>query len=373
MTTFGEEMRNYRALDTEAFFARVTDRDVFDVLDKPKLDAMDYLTLLSPRAQLHIEAIAARANADTVRNFGRTMQLFTPMYIANYCDNHCVYCGFNRENKVGRVKLTPEEIAAEAEAIARTGLRHILILTGESQKYSPLDYILDAVEILKRYFTSIGIEIYPLGDDGYLRAVRAGVDSMTLFQETYDADVYDELHLAGPKKNYAYRLDAPERACRAGMRSVNIGALLGLDDWRKEAFFTGMHADYLQRKYPGAEIAVSTPRMRPSAGGYPPRVDVRDIDLVQYITAYRIFMPRGGVTLSSRENARLRDRLAKLGVTKMSGGVTTAVGGHTRGEDAAQFDIADGRSVDEMAQMLYREGYQPVFKDWQGLYESESV
>lgn len=368
--TFLNAMEAYRDLDTDTFFAGITDQMILDILNQPKLSARDYLALLSPAAESHLEAMAARARRDTIRNFGRTMQLFTPMYIANYCVNQCVYCGFNRGNQLKRVKLSQAEIAAEGEMIAKTGLKHVLILTGESQAHSPLDYILDAVETLKAYFTSISIEIYPLEEAAYKRAIAAGVDGMTIFQEVYDASVYRQLHLAGPKTNYAFRLDAPERACRAGMRSVNIGALLGLNDWRREAFFTGLHADYLQRKYSGVEIAVSMPRMRPSVGGYPPRVIVSDKNLVQYIAAYRIFMPRGGITLSSRESVQLRDNLAKLGVTKMSGGVTTAVGGHTKGEEVSQFDISDGRSVAEMAEMLYKQGYQPVYKDWQGLYES---
>lgn len=368
--TFLEEMRTYDGLDLTCFFDDVTDQKILEILDQPNISAYDYLALLSPAAERHLEVMAVRANRDTVKHFGRTMQLFTPMYIANYCVNQCVYCGFNHKNKMQRVRLSQAEIDAEGTVIAQTGLKHVLVLTGESEAHSSLTYILDAVETLKRHFTSIGIEIYPLTEEKYRQAIAVGVDSMTIFQEVYDAAIYKELHLAGPKRDYAFRLDAPERACRAGMRSVNIGALLGLNDWRKEAFFTGVHADYLQRRYGAAEIAVSMPRLRPSAGGFPPRVDVTDHNLVQYITAYRIFMPRSGITLSSRESATLRNHLAKLGVTKMSGGVTTAVGGHTKGEEAGQFDIADGRSVDEMAEMLYRAGYQPIYKDWQGLYES---
>ncbi|MDF2565364.1 MAG: thiH [Massilibacillus sp.] len=364
---FIDELEKYSELDYEAYFRKITDDDIINVLNKPSINRLDYLTLLSPLAENHLEAIAKRANQDTIRNFGRVMQLFTPMYIANYCINQCVYCGFNHENKLKRVKLSMEEIKAEGKLIAETGLKHVLILTGESQEHSSPDYILQAVENLKGFFTSISIEIYSLEEAEYKHAVEAGVDGMTMFQEVYDADIYKELHLAGPKSNYAFRLDAPERACRSGMRTVNIGALLGLNDWRKEAFLTGVHADYLQRKYSDVEIAVSTPRMRPSVGGFPPRVLVKDINIVQYITAYRIFMPRSGITLSSRESAKLRNHLAHLGVTKMSAGVTTAVGGHSKGEEVSQFDISDSRSVREMSAMLYGEGYQPIYKDWQAL------
>jgi 2-iminoacetate synthase len=218
---------------------------------------------------------------------------------------------------------------------------------------------------LKKYFTSISIEIYPLETEEYAELVAAGVDGMTIYQEVYDQKIYEELHIAGPKRNYAYRFDAPERACQAGMRTVNIGALLGLNDWRKEAFITGIHANYLQGKYLDVEISMSPPRMRPHAGGFPPKVIVDDKNLVQYILAYRLFMPRSGITLSTREAAKLRNNLLKLGVTKMSAGVCTAVGGHTQRGSASQFEISDERSVAEVAAMLYQEGYQPVYKDWQ--------
>lgn len=364
---FIDELEKYKNLDYGDFFRKVTDEDILYVLSKPSLDRQDYLTLLSPKAENHIEAIARRANQDTIRNFGQVMQLFTPMYIANYCTNQCVYCGFNHKNKLKRMKLSIKEIHTEGKCIAETGLKHVLLLTGESQTHSSLQYILSAVESLKEFFTSISIEIYSLTEEEYKVAVETGVDGMTMFQEVYDPNVYQKFHLAGPKSDYAFRLDAPERACKAGMRNVNIGALLGLNDWRKEAFLTGIHADYLQKKYSEVEIAVSMPRMRPSIGGFPPPVIVSDKNLVQYITAYRIFMPRSGITISSRESVKLRNHLVHLGVTKMSAGVTTAVGGHSKGEETGQFSISDHRSVREMSTMLYHEGYQPIYKDWQVL------
>ena len=362
---FLDELQKYEAFDYEKFFDEVTESQIFAILDQSRLSVLDYLALLSPTAENCLEEIARRANQVTVQQFGRTMQLFTPMYIANYCINQCVYCGFNCKNQLKRMKLTLEEIRTEGKCIAQTGLKHVLVLTGESPVHSSVEYILAAVETLKEFFTGISIEIYPLSEAEYKRAVQSGVDGMTIFQEVYDAEIYRQLHLAGPKRNYEFRLDAPERACRAGMRTVNIGALLGLGDWRKEAFLTGVHADYLQRRYSEVEIAVSTPRMRPHTGGFMPKVEVKDINIVQYIAAYRLFMPRSGITLSSRESRNLRNHLTKIGVTKMSGGVTTAVGGHSKGEESSQFDISDSRSVSEMAEMLYHQGYQPIYKDWQ--------
>jgi 2-iminoacetate synthase len=364
---FIDELEKYKDFDVDAFFDNLTQADVFSVLAKPRLDCFDYLTLLSPLAAKYLEPMAERAQRDTIRNFGYTIQLFTPMYIANYCENLCVYCGFNHENKIYRHQLSIDEIHKEGELIAKSGLKHVLVLTGESPKYSSVDYILDAVKVLNKMFTSVSIEVYSFTQEDYVRAVTAGVDGMTMFQEVYNKDVYKMLHLSGPKSVYEYRLDAPERACRAGMRNVNIGALLGLDKWRREAFFTGVHADYLQHKYKDVEIAVSMPRMRPCAAGFPPRDIVNDADIVQYIMAYRIFMPHSGITVSTRERRSMRDHLVHLGVTKMSGGVTTAVGGHSKGETASQFDISDTRSVAEMAKMIYNEGYQPVYKDWQAL------
>lgn len=367
LMSFYEEYRSFDGFDFERFFERVTASGIRRILTKDRLSKMDYLTLLSPAAENFLEEMAQRANRLSVRHFGRVVFLFTPMYLANHCVNQCVYCGFKVHNKLERKKLTPAEVAREAEIIAATGLKHILILTGESRRESPVSYMKECVEVLKKYFTSIGIEVYPLEENEYAELVAAGVDGFTMFQEVYNEEVYAELHPGGPKRNYRYRLEAPERACRAGMRTVNVGALLGLHHWRAEAFFTGLHADYLQNKFPDMEVSISPPRMRPQLGGFPPRVVVNDKNLVQYMLAFRLFMPRGGITISSRERAELRNRLVRLGATKMSAGVSTAVGGRSQPDSTGQFEISDGRSVAEMAQMLYSQGYQPVYKDWQSL------
>lgn len=363
--SFYDERKKYENFDFDGFFEQVTDADVRRAIHKDRLTPLDYLTLLSPRAEAHLEEIAQKAHRLTVQHFGRVILLFTPIYVANYCTNQCLYCGFKATNRLERKKLTPAEVEEEARIIAATGLKHILLLTGESRSKSPVSYIRECVEILKKYFTSIGIEVYPLEEEEYRELVEAGVDGFCMYQEVYDEEVYARLHPAGPKRNYRYRLEAPERACRAGMRTVNIGALLGLHEWRTEAFFTGLHADYLQRAYPEVEISISPPRMRPELGGFEPPVKVTDRNLVQYILAFRLFMPRGGVTISSRERAELRDHLVRLGVTKMSAGSNTAVGGRSHPEAVGQFEISDGRSVAEMAAMIYSQGYQPVYKDWQ--------
>jgi 2-iminoacetate synthase len=363
--TFYDELQTYNDVDIAAYLQQVSDADIKKILAKNRLQPCDYLALLSPRAEGHLEAMAQKAHQLTVRHFGKTMLLFTPMYLANYCTNQCVYCGFNQKNDLHRKKLSLDEVEAEARLIAQTGLKHILILTGDSRKESSVSYMESCVAVLRNYFTCIGIEVYSLTVDEYRQLIAAGVDGFTMFQETYDPLLYAQLHLAGPKRNYRFRLEAPERACQAGMRTVNIGALLGLNDWRTEAFLTGLHADYLQNTYPHVEISISPPRMQPHAGSFAPRAIVTDRNLVQYLLAFRLFMPRGGITLSTRESASLRNHLVQLGITKMSAGVCTAVGGRSHTEEIGQFEIADNRGVSQMADMLYAQGYQPVYKDWQ--------
>jgi 2-iminoacetate synthase len=332
--------------------------------------AKELAGLLSPGNASSLEELAQTARELTLKNFGRTIQLYTPIYLSNYCDNRCLYCGFNSNNKITRRALSLEEVEKEARFISSTGLRHILILTGESRSMSPVSYIKDCVGILRKYFSSISIEVYPLTEGEYSLLVGAGVDGLTIYQEAYDETVYSRVHPDGPKSDYRFRLDAPERGARAGMRSVNIGALLGLNDWRSEVFLLGLHAKYLQDSFPDVEIGVSVPRIRPQAGSFKAAYKVSDADLVQIITALRIFLPRLGISISTRESPGLRENLIPLGVTRMSAGSTTCVGGHTIEENApgaAQFDISDTRSVEEVKKLLERKGYQPVFKDWMQL------
>jgi 2-iminoacetate synthase len=326
------------------------------------------LGLLSPAATGLLENMAQAAHKLTIEHFGRTILLYTPLYLSNYCVNQCVYCGFNQANDIPRRKLTLHEVELEAQAISITGLQHLLILTGESRQHSPVSYIADCVSILRKYFSSISIEVYPLSTEEYADLISAGVDGLTIYQEVYDQQIYQRLHPAGPKRNYSYRLTSPERAGDAGIRTINIGALLGLNDWRYEVFFTGIHAAYLQNKFPDIEVGVSFPRMRPQFGDFEPEYRVSDSDLVQSIAALRLFLPRIGITISTRENAFLRDNLLKLGVTKMSAGSSTAIGGHTDAIDSiGQFEISDRRTVKEMRETISKAGYKPILKDWHDL------
>ena len=346
-------------------FETVSGDDVRRVVGQEQIDATAFLTLLSPAAAAHLEAMARRAHTLTLRNFGRTISLFTPLYVSNHCANHCRYCGFAAPNAIPRTRLTLDEVRAEGQVIAATGLRHLLLLTGEAPHKAGVDYLEECVRVLRPLFPSISIEVFPMETADYERLARAGVDGLTVFQETYDPDLYAKLHPAGPKRDYAFRLDTPQRGAEAGMRVVNIGALLGLTDWRREIYATGLHAAWLQKRYPGVDIAVSLPRMRPHAGAFQPACVVSDRELVQAMTALRIFLPRLSITISTREAPAFRDNILPLGVTRMSAGVSTAVGGHAKPGQAGQFEISDPRSVAEMEAMLRSHGYQAVFKDWE--------
>lgn len=344
--------------------------DVERALSTPRVDSTGFMALLSPAAEPYLEQMAQRAHELTVRNFGRVILLYTPLYLANYCSNFCLYCGFAAPNRIKRDRLTLEEVDQEARVIAATGLHHILILTGESRARSSVDYIRQCVEVLRAHFTSISIEVYPLETAEYAQLVAAGVDGLTIYQETYDRQVYAAAHPRGPKRDYRYRLEAPERACDAGMRTVNIGALLGLAGWRYDAFLTGMHAQYLQDRYPDVEVSVSLPRLRPHVGSLWQQSDVSDRHFVQILLALRLFLPRVGITISTRERAGFRDRLIPLGVTKMSAGSCTKVGGRLHQEaNTGQFDISDERDVPTMKAAIERLGYKAILKDWHPLAE----
>lgn len=342
------------------------DLDIVDILSKDMLSITDYIKLLSPRAKKHLEAMAVKAHQITKHNFGNTILLYTPMYISNHCINRCIYCGFNITNtSMKRKQLTYEEIYREASTISTMGMKHLLLLTGESPVDSPLSYLEESVSILKNHFNSIGIEIYPLDLHDYMKLIAKGVTGLTIYQETYDEFVYDNVHISGPKKDFRYRLDAPERGCKAGMREVNIGALLGLSNPILDAIYTGLHAKYLIDKYPSVDIGMSIPRIRPHGGELHDIHPVNDTTLVQIILANRLFLPRLGIALSTRETPSLRDNLLSLGITKMSAGVSTAVGGHSQDDETTeQFSISDNRSFLVIKELLLNKGYQPVHNDW---------
>ena len=324
-----------------------------------------FAALLSPAAEPFLEEMAARARSLTRDHFGNSVCLFTPLYVSNYCSNRCVYCGFNIGNKIDRLKLDLDQVAKELDAIAETGLEEVLILTGESRAKSGVDYICDCVRLAAERFAVVGIEVYPMNSWDYAKVHEAGADYVTVFQETYDPDRYDLFHLAGPKSVFSYRFDSQERALMGGMRGVAFGALLGLSDFRKDAFSCGLHASLLQRKYPRAEISMSLPRLRPAANMESQTSGVTEAQLLQVAMAYRIFMPFAGQTISTRERAGFRDGLVGISATKISAGVSVGIGEHSgTGHGEGQFIISDPRGVDEVVEALRGNGMQPVMADY---------
>ena len=344
-----------------------TAKDVKEALAAETCSVDNFKALLSPAALPFLEEIAQKAQKETRKHFGNSVAIFTPLYIANYCENYCVYCGFNCHNKIKRAQLNAEEIEKEMQAIAETGLEEVLILTGESPNKSSVESIGEACTIAKKYFKLIGLEVYPMDSKDYAYLHECGADFVTVFQETYNSDKYKTLHLGGRKRIFPYRLNAQERAIMGGMRGVGFAALLGLDDFRKDALATGMHAYLLQKKYPHAEIAFSCPRLRPIINNdkINPK-DVHEPQLLQIICAYRIFMPFASITISTRECERFRDNIIQIAATKISAGVNVGIGGHSQEEEKGdeQFEISDGRSVDEIYQMIEDKGMQPVMTDY---------
>ncbi|MDD6703308.1 MAG: 2-iminoacetate synthase ThiH [Clostridiaceae bacterium] len=355
-------------------YTKYTARDVRAALEHETCSVEDFKALLSPAAEPFLEQMAQRARLETSKHFGNTVYLFTPLYIANYCENYCVYCGFNCYNHINRMKLTPEQIEHEMKVIADSGMEEILLLTGESRAQSSVEYIGEACKLARKYFRMVGLEIYPVNTDEYRYLHECGADYVTVFQETYDTDKYETLHLMGHKRVWPYRFDAQERALRGGMRGVAFSALLGLSDFRKDALASAMHVYYLQRKYPYAEMSLSCPRLRPIINNDKINpLDVHEKQLCQVLCAYRIFLPFVGITVSSRESAEFRNGIVKIAATKVSAGVSTGIGDHEskysgKESDGAQgdeqFEIDDGRSLDKMYQDITEEGLQPVLNDY---------
>jgi len=361
------EMKNYDYL-------KYTAKDVRAALEHESCTIEDFKALLSPAAEPFLEQMAERARMETSKHFGNTVYMFTPLYIANYCENYCVYCGFNCYNNISRMKLNMEQIEHEMKIISDSGMEEILILTGESRSQSNIKYIGEACKLAQKYFRMVGLEIYPVNVDEYKYLHECGADYVTVFQETYDSDRYSELHLLGHKRVFPYRFEAQERALMGGMRGVAFSALLGLSDFRKDALASALHVYYLQRKYPHAEMSLSCPRLRPIINNDKiDPLDVHETQLCQIICAYRIFLPFVGITVSSRESETFRNGIVKIAATKVSAGVSTGIGDHESKyngtesdgmEGDEQFEINDARSLDTMYKDIKKEGLQPVLNDY---------
>ncbi len=364
--SFLNEVDRFLEFDVHDYLAGVTLDQVAVSLNKPVLNRFDFLNLISPAGESFIEETAQRARRETIQYFGRTIGMYAPIYISDYCVNGCVYCAFNARNSFKRTRLTLDQIEDECRALAATGIRHTMLLTGEAPLKTPLDYLEAAVKIMKQYFASISLEIFPMDLEDYTVLNRAGADSLTVYQEVYNRKIYQDVHPWGRKADYAYRLLTPERGADAGFRSINIGTLFGLGDLYQEVFLTACHARFLEKKYPHVEIGLSMPRMQKADHAISPINILSDFQFVQFMTALRVYLPRVGMSISTRESAPFRDHLLHLGITRLSAGSKTDVGGYSMetGNETFQFDISDNRSVDEVTAMIRTNGYQPVFKDW---------
>lgn len=363
--SFYEELH---ATDIAALRERVetaAHEDVERALAREHLEIADIAALISPAASAYIEEIARRSAAITERRFGRVIQLYAPLYVSNECVNKCLYCGFSHEVAIPRLTLTVEQAVAEADAIAREGFRHILLVSGEDRRRVSVPYLCQVVRNLNQKFAAISIEIQPMNEAEYRELVAAGVDGLAIYQETYDEAHYKELHPAGPKRNFKNRLEAIEAGGRAGMHALGIGALLGLGDWRFEAIVLAMHGRYLARKFWRSRVALSFPRIRGSAHQFRPRHLPADSDLVQMLCTMRLALPDAELVMSTRENARLRDSLIGLGITRTSAGSRTNPGGYQMDEvSGEQFAVSDPRSASEVAAAITAKGYEPVWKDF---------
>ncbi|MBW3615389.1 MAG: 2-iminoacetate synthase ThiH [Actinobacteria bacterium] len=347
-----------------------TDRQVERALTggrNGRRDLADFAALLSPLAALRLEEMARRAHETTIRRFGRTIHLFAPLYLSNECVSVCTYCGFSAQNQIARRTLSPDELLAEALVLRSQGFRHLLLVAGEHARIVGKDYLVECVKVLAPHIPSIAVEVQVWDTDTYRRLVEAGCDGLVVYQETYDRETYAKAHLKGKKRNYDWRLAAPDRGAAAGMRRLGIGALLGLHhDWRSEALALAAHAQALMRRWWRCEVSLSVPRLRPAAGGFEPADPVDDAHFVQLLCALRLVLPDVGISLSTRESPELRDALVRLGVTHMSAGSHTEPGGYAAPSEAEpQFEISDGRSAAEMAGVLRAAGYDPVWKDWE--------
>ena len=356
-----------------AIYAK-NDADVERALaaDRPTMD--DFAALVSPAADKSLGDMASKSSATTRRRFGNVMQLYVPLYLANICQNHCVYCGFNCTNKIHRAILTPEEIHAEAQAIKRDPVQHILLVTGEAPRSSSVQYLADSMKIMQRYFEQISIEVQPLDTDEYRLLKDYGLHAVYVYQETYNRDRYPVYHLRGKKTNYRYRLETPDRLCEAGVHKVGLGNLIGLEDWRTEAYFTALHLRYLENRYWRTKYSVAFPRLRPYVGedGFNPEHPASERNLFQLICAYRLLSEVVVLSISTRESADFRDRVMPFGVTVISAGSKTTPGGYAHpNRELEQWSINDNRTPREVEAAVRAKGLDPVWKDWSFFMQEE--
>lgn len=359
--------------DINERLAVITEKEVRKALSLPSLDIDGFIALLSPAAEAFLGELSRKSSAVTQQRFGRTIQLYAPLYLSNYCQNRCKYCGFSAENRIERRVLTIEEAEAEATILRNRGFNHILLVSGEAPGRLGVDYLEEIAFRFRDKFAAVSIEVQPLATDEYLRLFNAGITSVAIYQETYHRPTFADVHISGPKSNYEFRLETPARAAEAGMREVGIGALLGLADWRCEGVALAMHLAVLRKKFWQTAFTISFPRLCPAEGNFPPNVLVSEKNLAQLIFAMRLFDPDVGLILSTREEERFRDGMIDLGPTRYSAGSCTAPGGYGDPELAGeQFSIGDHRSLEDVKKMIRNHGYDPVRKDWDSSFQCVS-
>lgn len=369
MNSFKEVFEHYQWDEIKARIGTVTRSDVLNSLQKKQKNINDFLNLLSPAAAQELELMAKMTRQLTQKRFGKTIQLYAPMYLSNECQNICTYCGFSLDNKVRRKTLSDTEVMIEASVLKSMGVNHILLVSGEANKTVGISYFLNAVRMLRPHFANISIEVQPLSEEEYVQLHQEGVYSVLVYQETYHQEVYKEYHPKGKKSNFHFRLDTPDRVGRAGIHKIGLGVLLGLEDWRVDSFFNALHIDYLQKQYWKSRFSVSFPRLRPAEGIIEPNFIMEDKDLLQLICAYRIWNEDLEISISTRENEKFRDNIISLGATAMSAASKTNPGGYAVDvESLEQFETSDERSMEEVKRSIKKAGYDPVMKDWDSAY-----
>ncbi len=369
MRSFKDIFEQYNWDEVKESISRKTAKDVESALASKHRTLEDVKALLSPAAAPYLEQMAQMSHQLTQKRFGKTIQMFAPMYLSNECNNICTYCGFSLDHKIKRKTLWPGEILQEINVIKKSGFNHILLVTGEANHTVHVDYFLQALQLIKPHFSNVSIEVQPLEEDEYRQLQQAGLYSVLVYQETYCKDKYKLYHPKGKKSNFYYRLETPDRIGRAGMHKTGLAVLLGLEDWRTDSFFCALHLDYLQKTYWQTKYSVAFPRIRPAEGVDISNFHITDKELVQLMCAYRLFSEDVEMSLSTREPEHFRDQLVKLGTTTMSAGSKTNPGGYSVDENSLeQFEISDERTPAQIADMIAASGYQPVWKDWENVF-----
>ena len=367
---FSEEIKKYNRTEVSERIYSVSKNDVLSSLNKEKRSTSDFINLISPAAAEFLEEMAVQSNRLTQKRFGKTIQLYIPLYLSNICENSCVYCGFSINNKIKRTLLTEEEILKEVEVLKSFGYEHVLLVAGEATKKVGVEYYLKTIELIKPYFSQICLEVQPLEQEEYKQLIDAGLNAVYVYQETYNKDNYAGYHPSGKKSDFDYRVNTPDRLGSAGIHKIGLGVLLGLEDWRIDSAFTALHLAYLEKKYWRSKFSISFPRLRPHVGSFDPNFPISDKELVQLICAYRLLDEELELSMSVRESPNFRDNIIKLGITSMSAGSKTEPGGYsTNNEALEQFEVHDNRLPAEIETMIRDQGYEAVWKDWDNILQ----